>query len=86
MLLTPNTGTTRILPCGFRETERVDSAAEVVMSVLWWWSVPVGATLATIIWFGLRNRAATPEQQQRGIAELERMRSALSKPLPKQDK
>lgn len=56
------------------------------MSVLWWWAVPIGATLATIMWFGLRNRAATPEQQQRGIAELERMRSALSKPLPKQDK
>lgn len=56
------------------------------MSVLWWWAIPIGATLGTIVWLGFRNRAASPEQQRQGIAELERMRSALSKPLPKQDK
>lgn len=54
------------------------------MSVLWWWVIPIGATLGTIAWFGLRNRAVTPEQQRQGIAELEAMRSALAKPLPKQ--
>lgn len=53
------------------------------MSVLLWWAIPIGATLGTIVWFGLRNRAATPEQQRQGIAEMEAMRTALSKPLPR---
>jgi len=57
--------------------------SEAVMSVLVWWAIPIGATLSTILWFGLRNRAATPEQQRQGIAELEAMRTALSKPLPR---
>lgn len=53
------------------------------MSVLWWWAIPIGATLVTTLWFALRNRTATPEQQRQGIAEMEAMRSALSKPLPR---
>lgn len=53
------------------------------MSVLWWWSIPITATLGTIIWLGLRNRTASPEQQRQGITDMERMRSALAKPLPK---
>lgn len=56
------------------------------MSVLWWWALPITATLGAVVWFGVRNRAATPEQQQQGIEELEQMRKALSKPLPKRDK
>lgn len=54
------------------------------MSVLVWWAIPILSTLATIVWFSFRNRAATPEQQRQGIAELEAMRSALAKPLPHQ--
>lgn len=54
------------------------------MSVLWWWAIPIAATLGTIVWIGLRNRTASPEQQRQGIAEMERMRSALAKPLPKE--
>ena len=52
------------------------------MSVLLWWAIPIGSTLATILWFAFRNRAVTPEQQRQGIAEMEAMRSALAKPLP----
>lgn len=53
------------------------------MTVLLWWAIPILSTLGTIAWFAFRNRAATPEQQRQGIAEMEAMRSALAKPLPR---
>ena len=53
------------------------------MTVLYWLAIPVVVTLVAMVWIARRGRIATPEQQQQGIAELERMREALSKPLPK---
>lgn len=55
------------------------------MTVLYWLAIPVLVTLVATVWIARRGRIATPEQQQQGIAELERMREALSKPLPKRN-
>ncbi len=53
------------------------------MTVLYWLAIPVVVTVIAMIWIARGARIATPEQQQQGIAELERMREALAKPLPK---
>ena len=52
------------------------------MSVLLWWLVPVAATLLALAWVGLRSRPSKPVDAQQGMADLERFRQAMSKPLP----
>lgn len=55
------------------------------MTVLWWLAVPVVATAAAVLWMARRARAATPEEQQQGIDEMQRFRDAMARPLPKHD-
>mgnify|MGYP006271391489 CR=1 FL=1 len=52
------------------------------MGVLLWLAVPVLATALAVFLLARRNRAATPEQQQQGISEMQRFQEAMSKPLP----
>lgn len=52
------------------------------MSVFFWWAIPITATLGALVWASRRGRAATPEEQQRGIAEMDAFRAAMRRPLP----
>ena len=55
------------------------------MSVFLWWAIPVVATVGALVYASRRSRLATPEQQQRGVAEMERFREAMQRPLPPKD-
>ena len=52
------------------------------MSVFLWWAIPVLATAGALVYASRRTRMATPEEQQRGVAEMERFRAAMQRPLP----
>lgn len=52
------------------------------MSVLLWWLIPVIATLIALAWVALRNRPSRPADAAQGMAEMERFREAMAKPLP----
>ena len=54
------------------------------MSVLVWWAIPIGATLSTILWFGLRNRAATLMPQSSFLNPELPMAAAAHKTVPVQ--
>ena len=52
------------------------------MSVLLWWLIPVVATLIALAWVALRNRPSRPADAAQGMADMERFREAMAKPLP----
>jgi len=52
------------------------------VSVLLWWLIPVIATLIALAWVALRNRPSRPADAAQGMAEMERFREAMAKPLP----
>lgn len=55
------------------------------MSVLVWWLIPIGLTLIAIVWVMIRARPPRPVDAKLSVAEADRMRQALSKPLPSND-
>ena len=52
------------------------------MSVLLWWLIPVAATFLALGWVAVRNRPSKPVDAEQGMADLERFRQAMAKPLP----
>ena len=54
------------------------------MNVLLWWLLPILATLCAIAWLWWQGRTGAEEPGQvRSTKELERMRKAMEKPLPR---
>jgi hypothetical protein len=51
------------------------------MGVLAWWLIPAGATLLAILWVVWRARPRRPVDGTRGMAELDRFRSAMSRQI-----
>lgn len=53
------------------------------MSFWVWWLVPVVATAIALVIVALRNRERKPADADSGMAELERFREAMQRPLRK---
>ncbi len=52
------------------------------MTVLLWWLIPLAATMLALLFVGLRSRPSKPVDAQQGMADLERFREAMSRPMP----
>ncbi len=54
------------------------------MSFWVWWLVPAVATVVALIIVGFRARPGKPAEPESGMAELERFREAMERPLPRE--
>lgn len=54
------------------------------MSFWVWWLVPAVATIAALVFVGLRARPGKPADAGSSMAELERFREAMGRPLPRE--
>jgi hypothetical protein len=55
---------------------------EAAVSVLLWWLIPLAATMLALLFVGLRSRPSKPVDAEQGMADLERFRQAMSRPMP----
>jgi hypothetical protein len=54
----------------------------VRLDILVWLLVPLGATLVALFVVGWRARPKRPSDAHEGMAEMEKFREAMAKPLP----
>ena len=55
------------------------------MAILLWLAIPIVSAIGAAAWVSTRGRAASPEEQQRGISEMQRFQEAMLRPLPRRD-
>lgn len=55
------------------------------MGVLVWLAIPIVTSIGAVLWLSRRGRVATPEQQQQGIADMQRFQRAMLRPMPKRE-
>ncbi len=52
------------------------------MSALLWWLIPLGATVAAVLWATFHARPDKPMEGHDGMARLRRFQNAMERPLP----
>lgn len=52
------------------------------MSALAWWLIPLGATLLALVWAAMRSRPRRAVDPHSSIADMDRFRAAMGRPLP----
>ena len=63
---------------------RLSRDGRVDLSFWVWWLVPLAATIVALVFVGFRARPGRPADPGTGMAELERFREAMTRPLPRE--